>query len=80
MIWPATPDQIQVKAMSPLCHTSVSNWVHEAGVEIKAEDKIESCAKVAGEVAYTVTLALNEFFTGNWVAPSRNQSEQAIAG
>ena len=70
------PDQIQVKAMSPLCHTSVSKWVHEAGVEIKTEDKIERCAKVAGEVAYTVTLALNEFFEGRWVPPSWNQSDE----
>jgi hypothetical protein len=70
------PDQVQVKAMSPLCHTSVSKWVHQAGVEIKSEDKIERCAKVAGEVAYTVTLALNEYFAGDWVAPSWNQSDE----
>lgn len=70
------PDQIQVKAMSPLCHTSVSKWVHEAGVEIKSEDKYERCGKVAGEVAYTVTLALNEFFAGRWEAPSWNASDE----
>ena len=70
------PDQIKVKAMSPLCHTSVSKWVYEAGVNIKTQEKIERCAKVAGEVAYTVTLALNEYFEGNWVAPSWNQSDE----
>ena len=63
------PKQIQVKAMSPLCHTSVSKWAMEAKATIKSDAKIERCAKVAGEVAYTVTLALNEYFAGNWVAP-----------
>jgi hypothetical protein len=70
------PDQIQVKAMSPLCHTSLSKWVLEAGVQIKTEDKIERCAKVTGEVVYTVTLALNEYFAGNWVAPSWQPSDE----
>ncbi len=63
------PKQLQVKAMSPLCHTSVSKWALEAGATIKSDAKIERCAKVAGEVVYTVTLALNEFFDGKWVAP-----------
>ena len=70
------PDQVQVKAKSPLCHTSVSSWVSEAGVQINSEDKYERCAKVAGEVAYTVTLALNEYFAGRWVAPSWQPSDE----
>ena len=70
------PDQIQVKAKSPLCHTSVSGWVHEAGVQIQSKDKYERCAKVAAEVTYTVTLALNEFFADRWVAPSWNPSDE----
>jgi len=61
--------QIKVKAMSPLCHTSVSKWAVAAGATIKSDAKIERCAKVAGEVAYTVTLALNEFFDGKWKPP-----------
>ena len=63
------PKQIKVKAMSPLCHTSVSKWAVAADATIKSDAKIERCAKVAGEVAYTVTLALNEFFDGKWVPP-----------
>ena len=63
------PKQIKVKAMSPLCHTSVSKWVMEAGASIKSDAKVERCAKVAGEVAYTVTLALNEYFAGKWTPP-----------
>lgn len=70
------PDQIQVKAMSPLCHTSVSKWAIEAGANIGTPEKIERCAKVAGEVAYTVTLALNDFFAGTWVAPAWNPSDE----
>jgi Putative redox-active protein (C_GCAxxG_C_C) len=61
--------QIRVRAMSPLCHTSVSKWTVAAGATIKSDAKIERCAKVAGEVAYTVTLALNEFFDGKWKPP-----------
>lgn len=63
------PKQIKAKAVSPLCHTSVSKWVVAAGATIKSDAKIERCAKVAGEVAYTVTLALNEFFDGKWTPP-----------
>ena len=63
------PKQIKVQAMSPLCHTSVSKWAVAAGATIKSDAKIERCAKVAGEVAYTVTLALNEYFDGKWKPP-----------
>jgi len=63
------PKQIQVKAMSPLCHTSVSKWAMAAKATIKSDAKIERCAKVAGEVAYIVTTALNEYFAGNWTPP-----------
>jgi hypothetical protein len=64
------PNQIQVKAMSPLCHTSVSKWSLAAGVkDLHDAPKIERCAKVAGEVVYVVTMALNEYFAGKWVSP-----------
>lgn len=33
-------------------------------------------AKVAGEVAYTVTLGLNEFFAGTWTAPVWKPSQE----
>jgi len=70
------PKQIKVKAMSPLCHTSVSKWALAAGATIKSDAKIERCAKVAGEVAYTVTQALNEFFAGNWTPPVWKPSKE----
>ena len=70
------PKQIQVKAMSPLCHTSVSKWALAAGATIKSDAKIERCAKVAGEVAYTVTLALNQFFEGKWTPPVWKPSKE----
>jgi hypothetical protein len=65
----AMPGQIRVKAMSPLCHTSVSKWTLTAGTEVTSKAKIERCAKVAGEVAYITTLALNEYFAGKWTPP-----------
>jgi len=70
------PKQVQAKAMSPLCHTSVSKWAMAAGERINTEAKIERCAKVCGEVVYTVTLALNDFFSGKWVAPVWKPSEE----
>jgi hypothetical protein len=63
------PDQIKVKAMSPLCHTSVSKWTLTAGEQVTSKEKRERCAKVAGEVVYTATLALNEYFAGRWTPP-----------
>jgi len=70
------PGQIKVKTMSPLCHTSVSKWTLTAGADVKSAQKIERCAKVAGEVVYTVTTALNEYFAGNWTPPKWQPSEE----
>ena len=69
------PGQIRVKAMSPLCHTSVSKWTLAAGAEISSKAKKERCAKVCGEVVYTVVLALNEYFAGRWTPPRWAPSE-----
>ena len=65
----AMPGQIKVKAMSPLCHTSVSKWTLTAGAKVTSKEKKERCAKVAGEVVYTTVLALNEYFDGKWTPP-----------
>ena len=65
----AMPGQVKAKAMSPLCHTSVSKWTLTAGTEVTSKAKIERCSKVAGEVAYIATLALNEYFAGKWTPP-----------
>jgi len=63
------PGQVKVRAMSPLCHTSVSKWTLAAGAEVTSKAKKERCAKVAGEVVYTATLALNDYFEGKWTPP-----------
>lgn len=70
------PDQIKVPTMSPLCHTSSSKWTLAAGAEVTSEEKIERCAKVVGEVVYTVVLALNEYFEGRWTPPVWKPSEK----
>ncbi len=63
------PKQVRVKAMSPLCHTSVSKWTMRAGAQVSSKEKKERCAKVAGEVVYITTFALNEYFDGKWTPP-----------
>lgn len=70
------PKQIKAKAMSPLCHTSVSKWTLAAGAAISSTAKKERCAKVAGEVVYTVTNAINEYFDGKWTPPAWKPSAQ----
>jgi hypothetical protein len=70
------PGQIKVKTMSPLCHTSVSKWTMAAGTHVKSEEKIERCAKVAGEVVFTAVTALNEYFAGNWTPPAWMPSDE----
>lgn len=70
------PGQAQAKAMSPLCHTSVSKWTLTAGVEVKSKDKVERCSKVAGEVVYMTTLALNEYFAAKWKPPVWKPSKE----
>jgi hypothetical protein len=62
----AVPKQVKDRASTPLCHTSVSKWTMAAGVEVTSKDKYERCAKVSGEVVYTVTHYLNEYFAGRW--------------
>ena len=62
----AFPKQVKAQAMTPLCHTSVSKWTLAAGAEVTSKEKYERCAKVAGEVVYTVVHYLNEYFEGRW--------------
>ena len=70
------PKQVRVKAMSPLCHTSVSKWTMEAGAQVTSKEKKDRCAKVAGEVAYITALALNEYFDGKWTPPAWKPSQE----
>jgi hypothetical protein len=72
----AMPKQVKAKAMSPLCHTSVSKWARAAGDTVSSKAKKERCAKVCGEVVYIVTLALNEYFDGKWTPPVWKPSKQ----
>jgi mono/diheme cytochrome c family protein len=60
------PKQIQTKAMSPLCHTSVSKWTMAAGAQVTSKEKKERCAKVTGEVVYTTVHYLNLYKEGKW--------------
>jgi hypothetical protein len=71
----AMPGQIRVKAMSPLCHTSVSKWALAAGEEVTSKAKKERCAKVCGECVYIVVHAMNEYFAGRWTPPRWEPSE-----
>jgi hypothetical protein len=70
------PGHVQAKAMSPLCHTSVSKWTLTAGVKVKSKDKVERCSKVAGEVVFMTTLALNEYFAAKWKPPVWKPSKE----
>ena len=73
------PNQIQVKATSPLCHVSVTRWMMAAGATATTSslEKLERCAKVTGEVVYMTTLGLNEYFAGNWT-PSKWKPSKEI--
>ena len=72
----AFPKQVQVQAMTPLCHSSVSKWTLAAGEEVTSKQKYERCAKVAGEVVYTVAHYLNEYFDGKWKPAKWTPSKQ----
>jgi len=60
------PKQPKFQAMTPMCHSSVSKWTLNAGAQVTSHEKYERCAKVAGEVIYTVVYYLNEYFAGRW--------------
>ena len=70
------PKQVKTKAMSPLCHTSVSKWIMAAGTHASSDEKKQRCAKVCGEVVYTVTYYLNEYFDGKWKPPKWSPSKE----
>ena len=72
------PGQVKAKAMTPLCHSSVSKWTAAAGAEVNSKQKYERCAKVAGEVVYTVVHHLNEYFEGRW-KPAKVEPSAEIA-
>jgi mono/diheme cytochrome c family protein len=72
------PKQIKTKAMSPLCHTSVSKWTLAAGAKVTSKEKKERCAKTTGEVVYTVVHYLNEYFDGRW-KPAKWSPSKEIA-
>jgi len=72
------PGQVKAQAMTPLCHTSVSKWTAAAGAEVNSKQKYERCAKVAGEVVYTVVHHLNEYFEGRW-KPAKVEPSAEIA-
>ncbi len=60
------PNQIRTNAATPLCHTSVTKWMHEAKASVTSLEKKERCAKVTGEVVYVVVEALNAYTAGQW--------------
>ncbi len=70
------PNQVRVKAKSPLCHTSVTSWTLAANEEVNSAAKKERCAKVSGEVVYTVVDRLNEHFAGGWAPPAWQPSAE----
>jgi hypothetical protein len=74
----AFPKQVKVQAMTPLCHSSVSKWTLAAGTQVTSKEKKERCAKVAGEVVYTVVHYLNEYFEGRW-KPAKWEPSKEIA-
>jgi len=72
----AFPKQVKAKATTPLCHTSVSKWTLTVGTEVTSKEKYERCAKVAGEVVFTVVHSLNEYFAGRWTPAKWTPSEE----
>jgi hypothetical protein len=70
------PDQVQVQAMTPLCHTSVTKWMNVANATVTSLEKKERCAKVTGEVVYVTTMALNEYAAGKWTPVAWKPSKE----
>ena len=74
----AAPKQVKAQAVTPLCHSSVSKWTLAAGTEVSSKEKYERCAKVAGEVVYTVVYYLNEYFEGRWKPAKWEPSPETV--
>ena len=63
----AVPQAGQGQGDDAACATPrCPKWTLAAGTEVSSKEKYERCAKVAGEVVYTVVHYLNEYFEGRW--------------
>lgn len=51
---------------SPLCHASNTNWGKETGFKINSDERKERCRRLTGDVAFRVTLVLNEYFSNTY--------------
>jgi hypothetical protein len=69
------PKQVQRLAKSPLCHVSVSQWTLAAGAEVTSRQKKDRCAKVTGEVVYSLVRMLNAYAEGRY-KPARYPFEE----
>ena len=54
---------------------AVSSWATAAEEEVTSDAKKERCAKVSGEVVYTVVDRLNEHSAGRWDPPAWQPAE-----
>jgi len=70
------PKQIQTKALTPICHTSVSKWTLAAGTTVTGKEKKERCSKVTGEVVAVTVHHLNKYFAGEWTPPKWQPSKE----
>ena len=52
---------------STLCHVSISNWVNKSGQKATGDKRVERCRRLTGDVAYRVTVILNEYFNNTYV-------------
>lgn len=53
---------------SVLCHASNTKWCLDSGYNISSEERKERCRRLTADVARKVSLALNDIYSGEYIA------------
>jgi len=78
---PANPHEdiavTPTKALSNLCHSSVTRWSNAEGLSPSSPEKKERCARLTADVTQKLVEMLNAYFAGTWAASSPLSSDTA---
>lgn len=60
---------------SVLCHASSTNWCKTTGFKVDSKERKERCSRMAGDVAYKITTALNDIYNNTYIADTIDNND-----
>ena len=65
---PIESEIVQTKSNSVLCHISVGEWCGVSGYKASSRERLDRCARVAGDVSGKTTEILNKWLKGDYIS------------